>query len=159
MTDETPTKVWAWHPDGVIVEVVELPAEWVPGRDIYTPEHAADMSDVSALTPRPDQGWTTADGGETFAAPAVPAPPVPASVSSAQAKIQCLRTPGAESGKTLLDDIADAARDAGGEAAIWFSDARTWERANPYVASLSSRLKLTPEQVDQLFIEAAQIAA
>ncbi|MCJ2084584.1 hypothetical protein MKK88_01055 [Methylobacterium sp. E-005] len=85
--------------------------------------------------------------------------PVPVSVSSAQAKIQCQRTPGSASGKTLLDDITAAVQAAGGEAQIWFTEARAWERTNPYVASLSSGLKLTSAQVDQLFIAAAQIAA
>lgn len=84
---------------------------------------------------------------------------VPESVSSAQAKIQCLRTPGAETGKTLLDDITAAVQGAGGEAEIWFTEARTWERDNPYVANLSTGLKLKPADVDQLFIAAAQIAA
>lgn len=86
-------------------------------------------------------------------------PLVPVSVSSAQAKIQCLRTPGATSGKTLLDDITAKAQAAAGETQIWFTEARTWERANPYVASLSSALKLTKAQVDALFVSAAKISA
>lgn len=85
--------------------------------------------------------------------------PVPASVSSAQAKIQLARTPGSADGKTLLDDVTDAAKGAGIEAQIWFTEARTWERNNPYVASLSKGLKLKTADVDQLFISAAQIAA
>jgi hypothetical protein len=84
---------------------------------------------------------------------------VPASVSSAQAKIQCLRTPGSATDKTLLDDITDAVEATGGEVKIWFTEARTWERSNPYVASLSSALKLKPADVDDLFIKASQIAA
>lgn len=85
--------------------------------------------------------------------------PVPASVSSAQAKIQLLRTLGAEDKKTLLDDVTQAVQTAGGEAAIWFAEARTWERANPYVASLAQSLKLPAAQVDALFVAAAQIQA
>ncbi|AYO83567.1 hypothetical protein [Methylobacterium brachiatum] len=86
---------------------------------------------------------------------------VPASVTSAQAKIQCLRTPGSAKDKTLLDDITTAVQATGGEAQIWFTEARTWDRTNPYVASLSGPqgLKLTVDQVDQLFIQAAKIAA
>ncbi|MGE8128996.1 hypothetical protein ACQKQD_18645 [Methylobacterium sp. NPDC080182] len=86
-------------------------------------------------------------------------PPVPASVSKAQAKIQLLRTPGSALGKTLLDDVTAAVQAASGEVAIWFADAQAWERSNPYVASLSKTLKLTSAQVDELFVEAAKIAA
>lgn len=109
--------------------------------------------------PEVQQGW--AYKGKKFSAPAAPEPePTPTpTVSSAQAKIQLLRTPGSADGKTLLDDVTDAVKAAGGEVAIWFAEARTWEPANPYVASLSKKLKLTPEQVNQLFVEAAQIAA
>lgn len=84
---------------------------------------------------------------------------IPTSVTSAQAKIQCLRTPSSRAGKTLLDDITAAVQATGGEAQIWFAEARTWERNNPYVLSLSSGLKLTSDQVDQLFAQATQIAA
>ncbi len=155
-------KFWAHHPNGVVCEpLIELPDDAVPGETVFRPEIAVDMSDVTALSPRPDVGWTTSDGGKTFEAPATPDPVtvVPVSVSSAQAKIQCLRTPGSADGKTLLDDIKDAVAKAGGETQIWFTDARTWERSNSYVASLSKSLKLKPADVDQLFIAAAQIAA
>lgn len=83
----------------------------------------------------------------------------PAAVSSAQAKIQLLRTPGSTEDKTLLDDVTSAVHATGGEAAIWFAEARTWERTNPYVASLSASLKLKSEQVDALFVAASKIAA
>ncbi|KIU36509.1 hypothetical protein SR39_06085 [Methylobacterium radiotolerans] len=84
---------------------------------------------------------------------------VPFSVTKAQAKIQLRRTPGSADGKTLRDDVVAAVKEAGGEVEIWFDDAQTWERSNPYVGSLSSGLKLSSEQVDELFIEAAKIAA
>ncbi|MCB4803511.1 hypothetical protein QO001_000856 [Methylobacterium brachiatum] len=153
------TKLWAWHPDGVVDEVVELPSDWVPGRDIYTPEYAADLTDVTGVSPQPSAGWTTADGGKTFMEPAPAPTPVPAAVSSAQAKIQLLRTPGSADDKTLLDDVMADVQKAGGEVAIWFSDARTWERANPYVAQLGKSRKLKDADIDALFVAAAQIAA
>lgn len=139
----------------VVREIVHIPDGLTPGKDIYTPGFAA------TLVPFVDGvqiGYVRrADG--SYAAPSAPAAAVPISVTSAQAKIQCLRSPAVAGGKTLLDDITAAVQAAGGEVAIWFSDARTWERANPYVAQLSGGLKLTSAQVDQLFIAAAQISA
>lgn len=144
--------------DGAVAEIITLP-DGVEPDDAFHADIAADLvacADVSVVV-----GSTTADGGKTFALPpAIHATAtVPTSVSSAQAKIQCLRTPGAATGKTLLDDITAAVQASGGEVAIWFEEARTWQRSNPYVASLSSGLKLTSAQVDQLFIAAAQISA
>jgi hypothetical protein len=153
-------KFWAHHLDGVVCEpLIVLDAALVPGTDVFRPEIAANMADVTALDPRPDIGWTTADGGKTFSAPEPAPASVPSSVSSAQAKIQLLRTPGSADGKTLLDDVAGAVQKAGGEVAIWFSDARTWERANPYVAQLGKSLKLKAADIDALFSAASQIAA
>ncbi|KTS09741.1 hypothetical protein SB2_11850 [Methylobacterium radiotolerans] len=85
---------------------------------------------------------------------------VPFLVTKAQAKIQLRRTPGSAEGKTMLDDVVAAVKVAGGEVEIWFDDAQTWERANPYVAALSGPdgLKLTSDQVDELFIEASKIS-
>lgn len=84
---------------------------------------------------------------------------VPLSVASSQAKIQLFRTPGKEDGKTLLDDVTASVSKTGGEVAIWFAEARTWERANPYVADLSKGLGLSSSDVDDLFVAAAKIAA
>lgn len=138
---------------GRVAEILSLPDN-LPLSEVLHPALAVDVVNC------PDQavveGWLY-NGGE-FAAPAFLPPTVPAIVSSAQAKIQCLRTPGASTGKTLLDDITDAVGTAGKEAQIWFAEARTWERANPYVANLSASLKLTSAQVDALFVSAAKIA-
>jgi hypothetical protein len=105
-------------------------------------------------------GWALKKGVLT-APPAPPEPPLsaPSTVSSAQAKIQLLRTPGSADGKTLLDDVRAAVEAAGGEVEIWFTDARSWDRANPYVAQLGKSLKLKAADIDALFSAAAQIAA
>ena len=67
-------KFWAHHPAGVVCEpLIVLDAALVPGVDVFHADVAADMSDVTALSPRPDVGWTTADGGKTFAPPVEPA--------------------------------------------------------------------------------------
>jgi hypothetical protein len=139
----------------VVHEVVAVP-EGLELSDLLPP------ADIAGLIEAPDdvqEGWQF-DGGNFAAPPAiVPIVTTTNSVTSAQAKIQCLRTPGSATGKTLLDDITAAVQAQGGEAQIWFTEARTWERSNPYVTALSKGLKLTSDQVNKLFNEAAQIAA
>jgi hypothetical protein len=70
MTDNI--KLWAHHPGGTISYLESLPAEWVPGQDIHAENIAADMTDVTSLSPRPISGWVTNDGGKTFSEPALP---------------------------------------------------------------------------------------
>lgn len=76
--------------------------------------------------------------------------PVPASVSRAQAKIALSRN-------GLLASVEQAVAAAGREVAIWFADALTWRRDNPNILSLGASLNLTPDQIDDLFRQAAQI--
>ncbi|PIK74807.1 hypothetical protein [Methylobacterium frigidaeris] len=73
-------------------------------------------------------------------------------VSSAQAKIQLARA-------GLLPAVKSAVAAAGTEVEIWFSDARTWQRGNPYVAALGAALGLSAGEIDDLFRQAAAIAA
>lgn len=100
-----------------------------------------------------DIGWSVDKKGQ----PVPPAPPSmpntpPASVTSAQAKIQ-LRRAG------LRDKVDAAVQAAGGEVLDWFTDARTWERNNPYVAQIGTSLNLKAADIDALFVAASQIAA
>lgn len=154
MTD----KIWAHHPGGVVAEITPpLPADWLPGETVFSGWSADDISDVTALTPQPSTGWTF--DGKGFEPPAVERPPFVGSVFRVQAKIALSRKPGVKGGKTLLDDVTAAVNAQGGEVAIWFADATTWLRDNPYVASLGEALGLTVEQIDDLFAEAAKISA
>jgi hypothetical protein len=106
------------------------------------------------------EGWSYNRDTAAFAPPAPPAPaPLPTIVTSAQAKIQLLRSQPVAGGKTLLDDVTSVIQAVGGEAQIWFSDARVWERTNPYVLSLSKEIKLSSEEVDNLFFSASIINA
>lgn len=75
---------------------------------------------------------------------------VPERVTRAQAKIQLYRA-------GLLEQVETEVQAAGGETLLWYIEAATWERQNPHVLTLASRLGLTDEQVDQLFIDAEQI--
>lgn len=86
MTD----KIWAHHPGGVVAEVTPpLPEDWVPGETIFPSWAAADLTDVTALSPQPAVGWTfTLDdkGKPTFAAP--PAPVIDLAALKARLKAQ-----------------------------------------------------------------------
>lgn len=141
--------------DGVVREVLSIPDDLVLGEDLYAPDLAAECVPCgSTVVP----GMLYDAEKEKFSAPPAPQPTIPTSVSRAQAKIQLHRTPGSEDGKTLLDDVTASVQAAGGEVAIWFTEAITWERGNPYVAQLGSALKLTGDQIDELFVAAAKIS-
>lgn len=114
-----------------------------------------DVTDVPDIA----QGWVAhADG--TYSAPTyfTPAPaPGATTLTPAQARIQLFRTPGSAPGKTLLDDVTAAVTAAGGQIAIWFAEALSWDRHSPYVAAIGKTLKLSAEQIDSLFASAAKI--
>lgn len=103
---------------------------------------------------RNPQGWMLRDGA-LVTAPPLPAPlvPVPASVSSAQAKIALKRAGYLSAAKHVIDALGDE------EIEIWFADARVWERSHPHVIAVAAALDLVPAQVDDLFRIAAQILA
>lgn len=42
----------------------------IPINERYHPAFVATLIDVTAIAPQPQELWTTADGGKTFAAPA-----------------------------------------------------------------------------------------
>lgn len=76
---------------------------------------------------------------------------VPNSVTRVQAKI-ALEDAG------LLDAVLAAVYTSDDRrVGIWFTDADSWERENPYVLGLASGLGLTGDQVDGLFLAAAKV--
>lgn len=106
--------------------------------------------------PRDDAGAQTDAALQEVLAPygisVTSAPAVPQSVTRAQAKIAMHRAGILEAVKTAV------AGDP--EMQIWFDDAITWERKNPHIVALGEgALTLSEEQIDELFIAAAKIAA
>ena len=81
----------------------------------------------------------------------VAALPIP-DISSAQAKIALIRA-------ELFPQVKAAVAQASDEVQIWFSDARAWQRQNPYVLAIGAALGLPAEAIDTLFRDAAAIAA
>lgn len=81
-------KIWAHHPGGVVAEVTPpLPDDWVPGETIYGGWAAADVTNVTALSPQPAVGWTTPDSGKTFVAPAPVAVDLPALKTALKSRV------------------------------------------------------------------------
>ena len=134
---------------GVVAERVDVPDGLVPGADLYTREFAATLV-ACAPSVRPGDLY---DAQAAAFSPAPPPPdgPVP-DVSSAQAKIQLGRAGHLAAVKAAVDQ-------AGGEVAIWYSDARTWQRQNPYVVAIGKALGLSADDMDALFRAAAAIQA
>ncbi|AWB21250.1 hypothetical protein DA075_10285 [Methylobacterium currus] len=109
------------------------------------------LLDVAAY-PDVAEGWLV--DGSAVQAPPAPArtPAVVAEVSSAQAKIALSRA-------GHLSAVKDAVKQAGGEVEIWYTDARTWQRSNAYVAQIGTALGLDAAAIDDLFAAASQIQA
>lgn len=135
--------------DGVARERIDVPDDLTIGVDIFTEEFASALVACDAVVAAGDL-W---DGQSWKPAPAPPAPPVP-DVSRAQARLQLHRA-------GLLKGVEAAIAAAGGEVAIWYADAATWRRANPYIAQIGAALTppLTAGDIDDLFRAAALIDA
>lgn len=162
-------RTWAYHPDGTVREIVDLPADLVPGINLYTPEHAADMSDITGRTPMPAQGWTTPDGGASFAPPQAPRAVAPAAVSDRQffqqlavdgditetealAAVQTGKIP-----KTLSDAIDALPASQRFSARMLVSGAREFQRQHPMVALLGQALGKDDAALDVLWTAASEL--
>lgn len=147
------------YPTGAVGCAVVTPA---PGQDTDTvaerdvPKGTAflilDEADLPTSAPR--AAWVLANGKLTIdadTAEELAKPRVPQSVTRAQAKIALLRSGHLDMVKTAVE--------ANPEAEIWFEDAQTWERQNPYVIDLGEKLLGGSDVIDALFIAAGQIQA
>ncbi|KTS30873.1 hypothetical protein NS228_06125 [Methylobacterium indicum] len=106
---------------------------------------------IPTVWPRDDAGVQTQGALDAVLRAAGVLASVP-DVSSAQAKIALIRA-----GHMPAVKAAVAASDE--EVQVWFSDARTWQRHNPFVAAIGAGLGLSDAAIDALFAQAAAIAA
>ena len=122
------TRMWS-SAAGAYVDASQVPAE-TPVSNIL---NEAELSDVLLAygLKCPNQG-------------------VPSFVSDIQAR-KALRAAG------LLPAVEAAVASAGGDTAIYWDRSLTVHRASPFIAAMSAALSLTPQQVDSLFIAAAQL--
>ena len=139
-------KRYARIEDGKVAEIVTL-EDGFAIEECFPPElHFVEVEDDAEV------GWSFDGGAFGAPEPVHTEPAVPTSVTKAQAKIALHRA-------GILDAVKTAvAGDA--EMQIWFEDAAVWERQNPHVIALGEgALGLTSADIDELFVQAAQIAA
>ena len=97
-------------------------------------------------------GWLY--DGETFTAPPPAPEPVPAVVSMRQARLALSRAGLLANAETAIAGMTGA---AGDEARIEWEYATELRRDHPLIVDLGVALNLEPEDVDDLFRQAAQI--
>lgn len=129
---------WALVQGGVVANVVEQ-AE-APGPD-WTP--AGDAG----------PGWVQVEDG-SFVAPEH-RPAVPHEISRAQGKIALLQAGLWAGALSFVAAIPDEQARAIAEVAL--HDTQTWSRDSSFMQTFASALGVTDEQMDRLFIAAAQI--
>lgn len=101
------------------------------------------------------RGWVRPGPGQPWQSPEPAAPTVPASVTRAQGKAALIGAglwPGVQA---YVAGIPDPTQQALAEVAL--NDTLEWRRDSPFLAAAAAGLGLTPEQLDGLFIAAAQI--
>lgn len=101
------------------------------------------------------RGWVRSGPGQPFEPPTPPAPAVPESVTRAQGKAALIGAglwPGVQA---YVASIPDPTQQALAEVAL--NDTLEWRRDNPFLAACADGIGLTFEQLDALFIAAAQI--
>lgn len=92
--------------------------------------------------------------GEVLAEDPVVAPVIPKSITPRQGLLILSRLGLLDEVKTA---IANMEGQSGDEARIEWEYATSWERSWPLLVSVASGLGLTTEQIDDIFIQAAQI--
>ena len=101
-----------------------------------------------------------AAGGMDFVTiiPSPPAAPQIPQITNFQARALLLQMPGSVEGRTLFQDVDDALRQLGGVAWQAWEYTTVFPRDSELIATLAAQFNLTDEQLDQMFIAAAQIS-
>ncbi len=124
-------KTYAHVADGVVREIVDVADNLTPGKDLFTSDFAVSLVDVTAVSPKPAQGWTY--DGKAFAA------------SSAAVPVRTAL------GYALLAALTDAQRTAYGTAVkpwdqrFLTSRPTPFPEDNPKIARAAAALGTTPE--------------
>lgn len=71
-------------------------------------------------------------------------------VSAAQARVVLKR-------HNLLNNVKQLVNQSDEEVQLWFEYATVWQRHNPHVLALGTALALSPQYMDDLFVEASQV--
>lgn len=141
-TDENRVAVLSPAPG---MDIAEIAAKDVP---TGKPWRIIDESELPARETRDRWLWT--ESGPLDVGPEIPV--IPDSVSRFQARAALLQA-------GLLAQAEAAVAQSGPLALLAWQDAQEFRRNSPTINSLASAIGLTPEQIDALFIAAAQIEA
>ena len=101
------------------------------------------------------RGWVRSGPGQPFEPPAAPARTVPDAVTRAQGKAALINAGHWPAVLAYVASIADPTQQALAEVAL--NDTTEWHRDSPFLAACADDLGLSSEQLDGLFIAAAQI--
>ncbi len=82
--------------------------------------------------------------------------PNPAPPSAVQKSVTRLQGRLALNAAGLLTKVETAVAAADVPTQIWYADAQNWDRNDPILAQLAAALGLTSDQVDALFVQAAE---
>lgn len=137
--------MWARIENGIVAEITDIDPEgrfhpslvWVPcGAEVQP-------------------GWAY-DGGE-FSPPAEtePEPYVPQQVTRAQGKAALIQAGLWDAVESYVDSITDPTEKA--LALVALNDTTHWNRTSPFLNSAAAALGLSDEDLDNLFIQAAEI--
>ena len=94
---------------------------------------------------------------EIAALPPPAPPPVPQEVTNFQARALLMNMPGSAEGRTLFQDVDDALRVLGGVPLQAWEYGTVFPRQSELISTMAAQFNLTDEQLDQMFIAAAQI--
>jgi hypothetical protein len=151
-------KTYAYHPGGVVAEIIKLDDRLVPGTDIFTRTFAKDLTDVSSVSPLPSQGWTTADAGMSFIEPSPPPVYVPESCSKLGLKRALAETGASAVFPSPEWPTVSKAIAADPEMADDWALATSIRRDDPIVEKMIAARGYDPETVDKILIRANALA-
>jgi hypothetical protein len=126
----------------------------VPISERFHPSFVASLIDVSAVDPVPEEGWITADEGQTFGPPPPPQSGVPQFVTSAQGGIALIQAGRMDAVLAIVNDPATPP-----EIKWAWERAQNWERSSPALAYLAERAGISDTDMDSYFLTASQIQA
>jgi hypothetical protein len=151
-------KTYAYHPGGVVAEIIELDAAFVPGKDIFTEAFAKDLTDVSGVSPIPAQGWITEDSGATFSSPPAVTAYVPDSCSKLGLKRALAETGPSAIFPTPEWPVVSKAIAADPDMADDWSLATSIRRDDPIVEKMIAARGYDAGTVDKILIRANALA-
>jgi len=141
-------EIRAAHPQLSFATTSDLSIHGYPTlEEVTKPEPTA----THYYVPGPDEEYQPGQWRQTWVQEPIPPAPVPFQVTRLQARLELIEQGHWES---VVDYFQDPARTPA-DLAFW-EDALDWKRADPVIAAAGAALGLTPDQIDDLFRNAAK---